>query len=91
MLGRAAKAIGRAFGSKEEAAPAVTVPAPRKRGAGDNPPRAGAAAKVHAAPGKAAGKQAAGKRTAADTGRGKTATTAPQRGSRKPNRTKGKS
>jgi len=35
MFGRAAKAIGRAFGRKEAEAPA---PAPRKAAAGDNPP-----------------------------------------------------
>ncbi|KAA0069011.1 ribonuclease R [Rhodanobacter sp. T12-5] len=40
MFGRAAKAIGRAFGRKEAEAPApASAPAPRKAAASDNPPR----------------------------------------------------
>ncbi|KZC41606.1 UNVERIFIED_ORG: hypothetical protein RHOFW104R5_15250 [Rhodanobacter sp. FW104-R5] len=45
MFGRAAKAIGRAFGRKEVAAEA---PAPRRAAPGDNPPPSHAAGRQHA-------------------------------------------
>uniref|UniRef100_UPI003CE47D94 ribonuclease R n=1 Tax=Rhodanobacter glycinis TaxID=582702 RepID=UPI003CE47D94 len=96
MFGRAAKAIGRAFGRKDDAETSVTVPAPRKAASGDNPPRAssrgserparGADAKGNA--GRAAPrKSGSAKRAPASTA----APAAKKRSGRKPNKPKGKS
>ena len=96
MFGKAAKAIGRAFGRKDSVETSVTVPAPRKAVSGDNPPRASARsserpARASNAKGKAGQvaprKGGSAKRAAAPA----SAPAAKKRGSRKPNKPKGKS
>ncbi|WP_108472297.1 ribonuclease R [Rhodanobacter thiooxydans] len=59
MFGRAAKAIGRAFGRKEAEVAAPPAPAPRKAVVSDNlPPRAAAATRQHAGGGQQQGRRA---------------------------------